>query len=95
MITLGHIDSSGELGASLSGGTVVLVVHDVATGWLGGYPAGSNCAEEVVSTLQHFVAPAEEVGFVTNDDAQEYVSACKKLDAGIKHQRREVLRPTA
>ncbi len=43
VITMDHIDSSGELGVSLSGNTVALVVRDVATGWLNGYPAGSNC----------------------------------------------------
>ena len=47
-----HIDSDGELGISLSGNSVALVVRDIATGWLDGYPAGSKCAEEVVSSLK-------------------------------------------
>ncbi len=31
VITMDHIDSNGELGVSLSGNTVALVVRDVAT----------------------------------------------------------------
>ncbi len=56
---------------------MALAVRDVATGWLDGYPAGSNCEEEVVAALQHLAAPTEKVGSVASDYAQEYISACK------------------
>ncbi len=58
---------------------MALVARDIATGWLDSYPPGSNCAEEVVSALQHFVGPTEKVGFVAGDYAQEYISARKQF----------------
>ena len=53
VITVVQIDSSGELGVSLSGYTVALVVRHVTTGWLDGCPAGSNWAEEVRCLLSN------------------------------------------
>ncbi len=39
VITMDHMYSDGELGISLSGNSVALVVRDIATVWLDGYPA--------------------------------------------------------
>ena len=61
VITMDHIDSTGDLGISLSGNSVALVVRDIATGWLDGYPAGSKSAQDVVSALQNFVASTEKI----------------------------------
>ena len=79
VITMDHIDSSGEGGASISGNTYALIVRDIATGWLDAYPAGSKCAEDVVQSLQHFAAATDKVGYVASDDAPEYRAACKIL----------------
>ena len=73
VITMDHLSSDGDVGMSLSGNTTALIVRDVATGWLDGYPAGSKCTEEVVQALQHFVFPTEKVGMVATDDALEYM----------------------
>ena len=69
---------------SLSGNVTALIVRDVFTGWLDGYPAGSKCTEEVIHALQHFVSPTEKAGMVATDDALEYESACKQL--GYRHR---------
>ncbi len=54
VITMDRTDSDGELGISLSGKSVALVVCDIATGWLDGYPAGSQRGEDVVSAFHKF-----------------------------------------
>ena len=84
VITMDHLSSDGEVGMSLSGNTTALIVRDVFTGWLNGYPAGSTCTEEVIYALQHFVSPTEKVGMVATDDALEYECACKHL--GYRHR---------
>ena len=84
VITMGHIDSTGDLGISLSGNSAALVVRDIATGWLDGYPAGSKSTEDVVSALQNFVASTEKVGYVASDFASEYIKACRQL--GYRHR---------
>ena len=88
VFTMDHIDSTGDLGISLSGNSVAPVVQDIATGWLDGYHAGSKSTEDVVSALQNFVASTGRVGYVASDYASEYLKACEirrpasSLDAG-------------
>ena len=66
VITMDRLSSDGEAGMSLSGNVTVLVVRDVASGWLEAYPAGSTCAEELIRALQHFASPTEEIGLVAH-----------------------------
>ncbi len=82
--TMDHIDSTGDLAISLGGNSVALVVRDIATGWLDGYPAGSKSTVDVVSALQNFVASTEKVGCVASDFASEYFKACRQL--GYRHR---------
>ncbi len=79
-----HADSDGELRIPFNGNSVALIVRDIATGWLDGYPAGSTCAKEVVSSLQNFVASTEKVGYVASDFAAESVKACRQF--GCRHR---------
>ena len=84
VITMDHIDSDGELGVSLSGNSVALVVRGIAAGWLDGYPAGSKRAEDVVSALQNFVASTEKIGYVASEFASGFIKACKRF--GCRHR---------
>ena len=78
LVTADHIIIATESDYSRHGDTAVLGCQDLATKWIGGYPAPHKTAEETIKALQHF-AGKEKVALLYSDGSGELEAAACAL----------------
>lgn len=79
--TMDHVSASSLIHNGLSGEMELLVVSDLATGFLGAYPVGSESAERVLMALSNFLSHVRPKELYT-ERAPEHVAVVRGFPGG-------------